>query len=621
MQKTKLISFICVYLLAAGPVVSEQFRRLDEPYKPQAYESLAEWLGQAAALRTRIWVSAGLKPLPKKSPLNPQISEPIEGDGYSVQNVALETYPGLYLTGNLYKPRGQEAHFPRGQQGPFPAVLSAHGHWKQGRLEDTELASIPGRAINLARQGYVVFSYSMIGYNENDQVIPHRFDDPRYQLWGFGPAGLQLWNSLRALDFLSSLPGVDPERIAMTGASGGGTQTYLFTAVEPRIKAAAPVNMISAKYQGGCICENPPLLRLEAINTELGALAAPRPLLMVSTSGDWTSDTPEIEFPAIRQIYSLFGHSERVANVHLDYKHNYNRESREAVYSWFARWLQGKQGQVLEQAFEVEESSRLLVELPGESLGLEPLFEQFAKRARGQIEAARPQDWRGINLYREEFGVVLKHALDSLYSVSLPEMQIWEPELRTQAGAAVLIVHPDDSEAKAEAQKLADDYQARGRLAFVLNPYPGGSKFAPPEDANHWTTYNPTVASRRVSEIRKASAEILRRPDVLSLDLVGLNDAGWWTLLARALLPSVRNTTIQCADQDPDSDAFMLENLFVPLLRRAGDFRTAAVAIAPAPLTLVDLPEGELREWFEDVYAAAGAPDLLRFESSGHLGE
>jgi len=126
-------------------------------------------------------------------------------------------------------------------------VLKAHGHWKEGRLEqsiptspgDTHLADNPAFGVNMARQGFVVFTWDMVGWNHTKQT-PHEFGlSPREQIWGFGPLGLQLWNSTRALDFLQSLPDVDPERIAMTGASGGGSQTFLLTAVDERVKVSA----------------------------------------------------------------------------------------------------------------------------------------------------------------------------------------------------------------------------------------------------------------------------------------------------------------------------------------------------------------------------------------------
>ena len=108
--------------------------------------------------------------------------------------------PGFYLGGNLYRPLGRT--------GPFPGIVSPHGHWAYGRLENSNVASVPGRCINLARQGYVVFSYDMVGYDDTMQM-PHVATGKREQLWGFGLLGMQLWDSIRAVDFLESLPDVD----------------------------------------------------------------------------------------------------------------------------------------------------------------------------------------------------------------------------------------------------------------------------------------------------------------------------------------------------------------------------------------------------------------------------
>src|SRR5262249_40948462 len=157
----------------------------------------------------------------------------------------------------------------------------------------------------------------------------------REALWSISLGGLQLWNSIRAVDFLTSLRDVDLERIGVTGASGGGTQTLLLTAVDERVKVSAPVNMISAHMQGGCACENLPGLRIGTSNVELAALAAPRPLLLVSASRDWTKYVPLVEFPWIYNIYNLFGAQDRVRALQMIAPHNYNKESREAVYAWF----------------------------------------------------------------------------------------------------------------------------------------------------------------------------------------------------------------------------------------------------------------------------------------------
>src|SRR5437870_2634766 len=292
------------------------------------YKTRPEWEARSAKLRRQILFAAGLDPMPERNGLTPQIFGRIENKDYSIEKVLLQTLPGYYLGGNLYRPLGKS--------GKFPAVLTPHGHWNYGRLEHQELASIPARSINLARQGYVVFAYDMVGYNDTVQT-PHAFGNPREQLWLFGPLGLQLWNSMRVVDFLQSLPDVDSEKIAMTGESGGGTQTFLLTAVDDRIKLSAPVNMVSAIMQGGSPCENAPNLRIDTYNVEIAALAAPRPMIIVSSPWDQSRNTPREEYIVIRGIYHLYGKTHDLENVEVEAQHNYNRESREAVYRFFGK--------------------------------------------------------------------------------------------------------------------------------------------------------------------------------------------------------------------------------------------------------------------------------------------
>jgi len=344
---------LAVSVTAAAP----QYRTLDDRFDPPRYTSLESWNARASYIREHILASAGLLPMPKKSELKPVVSGEIRHDDYIVSKVRFESLPGFYVTGNLYRPVGD---------GPFPAILSPHGHWTNGRLENSDVTSIPGRAIGLARLGFVVFSHDMIGYADSRQLT-HTFGSPREELWGLSLGGLQLLNSIRALDFLETLPYVRKDGFGATGESGGGTQTFLLAAVDPRVAVAAPVNMISLHMQGGCVCENMPNLRVDMNNVEIAATIAPRPMLMVSATGDWTNETLEKEYPAVRAIYSLFGAEANVHAVRMDAPHNYNKDSREAVYAWMARWLKGAppDTKVAEQAFTVDPAEKLLVFPPG----------------------------------------------------------------------------------------------------------------------------------------------------------------------------------------------------------------------------------------------------------------
>ncbi len=322
-------------------------------YRLPAYTSLAEWTQRRAFLREQVLVSAGLWPLPPKGPLLPVYRHRQEHSDYTVETVTLTTFPGYLLSGNLYRPKGK---------GPFPAILTSHGHFPYGRLQDDSVSSVPGRCINLARQGFMVFAYDMVGYNDTRQVAHTFADDSLSRLYGINLLGLQLWNSMRALDFLCSLPETDSTRIGMTGASGGGTQTFLLAAVDDRIKAVAPVNMVSNTMQGGDLCENAQGLRINTFNVELAAMAAPRPMLLVSDTHDWTFNTRNTIMPMVRSVYALYGAEDRVTNRHFDFRHNYNRASREAVYAFFGRWLMGNdQADTLrEQPFDADDDTALL---------------------------------------------------------------------------------------------------------------------------------------------------------------------------------------------------------------------------------------------------------------------
>lgn len=320
-------------------------RTLDTRWQPLAWPDLQEWGRYADGMRRQILGAAGLWADPAEEPRDPPRAEFYEciahpDLGYSVEKVFFETLPGYLATGNLYRPAGRGAE---GLQPRRAAILNPHGHQLGGRFNDDDLVSTPRRCITLARMGYVALTHDMAGLGDNT-AIPHRWGDAHAWLRGATPLALQLWNAIRAVDLLQSLPDVDPERIGCTGESGGGTQTFLLTALDPRIRAAAPVTMVSALMQGGCACENAPGLRLDASNVEIAALAAPRPLCLVSATRDWTRETPRIEYPALRAIYALYGAEDLVRHLQVDAPHHYNREAREFVYRFFAEHLAARPG-------------------------------------------------------------------------------------------------------------------------------------------------------------------------------------------------------------------------------------------------------------------------------------
>ncbi len=313
----------------------------------------ASWDAYAAHLRKRIQENVGLSPWPKRTALNPIFRAKRTFDGYTVENVAFESVPGYFVTGNLYRPLNA--------QPPFPVILSTHGHGgaikqpedfeKQGRFTST----VQARGGTFARLGAVVLSIEMVGYGDSiAQVGEAAHKRPFTQT-------LQTWNTTRALDLLLSLEGADPKRVAVSGESGGGTQTFLLTALDPRVTLAAPVVMVSSYFFGGCACESGlPIHRSAdhfANNAMIAALAAPRPLLIVSDGKDWTQHNPTIEFPFLQKIYGYYGVPQKTAHVHLPTEgHDYGPSKREAVYRFIAAQFGLDLAPALDAAGKIDES-------------------------------------------------------------------------------------------------------------------------------------------------------------------------------------------------------------------------------------------------------------------------
>lgn len=545
------------------------------------YPSREAWEARKAELRRQILFAAGLEPMPVRSELRPQIFGRLERKGYSIEKVYLETWPGFYLGGNLYRPLGR--------RGPFPAVAKPHGHWSYGRLEEQPLASAHTLAANLARQGYVVFSYDMLGYNDTIQT-PHVFGGELEQLWGFGPLGLQLWNSIRVIDFLESLPEVDKARIAVTGASGGGTQTFLVAAVDDRVSVAAPVNMVSGIMQGGCRCENAPGLRLGTFNVEFAAMMAPRPMLLVSSTQDWTRNALEEEYPAIRKIYALYGAEDKVAAVRIDAPHNYNRDSREAVYRFFGRHLTGRSDAeaVSEERVPVERLQDLLVfhgrALPDNALNYGQLFHSWKEAARRQNESANdPAVLRGrleLAIKAAWPGEVAAQAGEgSRIYLSRPGVGDRVPALWLAGkGPPAVVVHPEGAEAgrnSAEGQRLL----AAGRPVLFLDAFQTGAAVAPRDRSHpHFLSFNLTDDAHRVQDILTALAYVAKRYRGRP-ELSGLGQAAVWCLFAAALAPvevdwKAGGSGFQGTDEE------FLAQFFVPGIQRAGGLEAARKLLA-----------------------------------------
>ena len=379
---------ISIRVLPEGTVPSDdrlgELKTLNGHFPMKVPDNPAQWYARAEKLKQRVLVANGLWPMPEKTPLQAVIHGKVKRPGFTVERVYFQSLPGHYVTGLLFRPQLPSVD-------PRPGVLSPHGHGgRQLTLSDKEIkkqleiggehfaasGSTPkiARCAQLARMGCVTFIFDMLGYEDSIQIdrqTAHRHAEARPEekhvgvsdSWVFYSTeadlhlqsimGLQTWNAIRALDFLASLPDVDAERLAVTGGSGGGTQSILLGAIDDRIKVSFPNGMVSTSMQGGCYCENCNFLRVGTGNVELAALFAPKPQAMTAAD-DWTRDMMKDGYPELRWLYAMLGDENDVyCREMLHFKHNYNYVTRATMYQWMNRHLKlGLADPVVEGDFE-----------------------------------------------------------------------------------------------------------------------------------------------------------------------------------------------------------------------------------------------------------------------------
>ena len=666
------------------------------PFKlPETREA---WQRRASDLRRRILVATGLWPMPSKTALNPVIHGRFERDGFTVEKVYFESYPKHFVTGLLFRPIGAE--------GRRPAVLCPHGHG--GRMQDygekkihalieqeAERFEASGRypklarCAQLARMGCVVFIYDMIGYVDSVQLsraLAHGFKKQRpdfdtKESWGFFSTqaelrlqsimGLQTYNSIRALDFLSSLPDVDPKRLGVTGGSGGGTQTILLCAIDPRPVVAFPQGMVSTSMQGGCTCENCSLLRVGTGNVELTALFAPKPQGMTAAN-DWTKEMMTKGYPQLKQLYEMLGAKDNVfCEPQLHFPHNYNSVTRALMYRLFNKHLElGLEEPIVERDYRPLTQEEWTVwddDHPRPQAGDEyerSLTKWLDEESNRQIGALTPTDGNSLAGYRECVG----GALQTMIGRTLLEREAIRPEnvkkqergdyveftglvrveehgeelpamalLPATAWNRRLVVWVDgkgksglfeDSGAPCPAvgellaggvavlsadllyqgEFLADG-QAMAQTRVVKNPR---------EFAGYTFGFNHTLFARRVHDILtlvSALHDPEQRPG--GVDLVGVNGAGPWVAAAAALAGDSVNRVAM------DTGGFRFVDLksyrdvnFLPGAVKYGDLPGLLALAAPHPLWLAG-EKGEVPRIVAAAYRAAGRADSV----SSYAGE
>ena len=422
-----------------APESKYALKDLDGHFPFAVPESKEAWESRAKDLRQQLLVSLGMYPMPTLAPMKPVVHSRMEMDGYAIEKVYFESLLGFFVTGSLYTPTSPLAE---GQK--RPAVLCPHGHWANGRFyytSDAEMkrelstgaerfesaahSPLQARCVQMARMGIVVFHYDMMGNADSQQISAERVHgfgnkvsnpDVAADKWLLYSTkaegmlqnimGMQTINSIQSLEFLLQRSDVDAKRISITGASGGGTQTFIASAIEPRFAGAYPVVMVSTSMQGGCTCENAVGLRVDTGNVEIAALTAPRPL-GVNAANDWTKDMAKDGFPELKKLYGLYGAPDAVS-LHnaTHFLHNYNHVTRVPMYGFMNRLFGLGLGEpILEKDFQVLQAAEMTVwddQHPKPPSGIEfeaDLLNRWANDVSAKVAASpeiRQTGWKTI---------------------------------------------------------------------------------------------------------------------------------------------------------------------------------------------------------------------------------
>lgn len=285
------------------------------------YSDKSAWEARKDTLKKEVRMRLEIdKLLPLCSNEPPKYSKIRKFDGYTVQNFRLKTVNGHTVCGSIYSPITKGKH---------PLIICPNGHFANGRYGEVQQL----RLGTLARMGAICVDYDLWGWGQSaDEVGKEAHQTAEAHI-------MQAINGIRILDWMICRKDVDTKRIGVNGGSGGGTQTVLLTVLDDRYTACNPVVSMSSWFDGGCPCESGMPIQLSGggtCNAELAAMFAPRPMMIVSDGGDWTSTTPELEYPYLQKIYNFYDAKQNISNIHLpNERHDFGPNKRNAVYNFF----------------------------------------------------------------------------------------------------------------------------------------------------------------------------------------------------------------------------------------------------------------------------------------------
>ncbi len=315
------------------------------PYLSSLYSDKTAWEARRDTLRKEVRERLGIdKLLAVCSKDAPEYSKIRKFDGYTVQNFRLKTANGHTVCGSIYAPKSKGKH---------PLIICPNGHFSNGRYGKVQQQ----RLATLARMGAICVDYDLWGWGESaDEVGSKAHQTPEAHV-------MQALNGIRILDWMIQRKDVDKTRVGVNGGSGGGTQSVLLSVLDDRYTACCPVVSVSSWFDGGCPCESGMPIQLAGggtCNAELAAMFAPKPMMLVSDGGDWTSTTPELEYPYLQRIYGFYGKTENIKNVHLPKEgHDFGPNKRNAVYKFFIETFNLDASKLDENKVTIEDENTL----------------------------------------------------------------------------------------------------------------------------------------------------------------------------------------------------------------------------------------------------------------------
>jgi cephalosporin-C deacetylase-like acetyl esterase len=597
-----------------------------------AQQQLSEREATIARIRTvgeakarQAWVRAKILELlgglpDYNGPLNARVTGRIERSHYSIEKVIFESLPEFYVTADLYRPK---------EGGKHPGVLMPMGHWEQGKLAAQPMAA------NLAMKGFVVLAYDPVGQGERQQAYDRRIEaslaggstDQHFQagaqsiLAGENFARYRIWDAKRALDYLLSRPEVESEKIGCTGCSGGGTLTTYISALDPRIKVAAPACYINSWRQlfagptGDSEQSFPFFLSSGLDVADYIELFAPKPWLINSTIGDFFPiEGARHAYQEALDWYRIYNAEDNIRWAVGPGPHGTPLEIREAIYEWMIRWLKDGRGNFREEPVEMAADFDLLATQTGQVEGhqiYQVILDRFRQRmSQGSTEQllAEVRKWSGDRAGRPPVVHVLSDAPGEVFRTQQLALEV-EPGLEISGTlyapvapgrkSAILLVDLDTP--------LAERLAAHGVVVLNLQPRgvpvpsTGEDQAATKQNIRAWVI-GKNLAGMRAGDIERGVDVLVAQPDVDagSVRAAARNVSGVWLLMAASIDARIGKIWL---DRTPYSLRAALEvpiardlhDAVIPGFALHWDLEDLVKAMAPRPVLWTD-PTDWMRE-------------------------